>query len=73
MNPITGLSIFTTVYLQILLATNPNAQTFPLAVIQPNGTFINNISRSALQAELNSRSPIQNEIVQNLNNPNYAP
>ena len=48
-----------TTYLSQLLLNNPLANSFPLG-IAPYGP---DVPRSALQAELNSRAPVDNQIV----------
>lgn len=60
--PVAGLSDFTTLYIQTLLAVNPTTQIFPLNYRISNGVYATTISRATLQAELNTRAAIQNEI-----------
>lgn len=56
------LSNLTTVYIQLLLTTNPTQQTFPLNYQLPNGSNATFVNRADLQAELDNRAAVQNEI-----------
>lgn len=56
------LSAFSTVYLQLLLTTNLSSTSFPLNYEISPGVYATSASRTALQAELDSRVPIQNNI-----------
>ena len=53
---------YTTAYLQNLLVANPNASSFPISCLLANGTFVVQPTRDQLQAELDTRLAIQNEI-----------
>lgn len=57
-----GTGIFSTVYLRNLLAQNPTTQVFPIQYQQPNGTWTHFAMRTDLQAELDSRAPVQDRI-----------
>lgn len=56
------LSDLQTVFLDVLLAINPDTTTFPLNYQLASGLYASSVSRIDLQAELNSRAPIQNQI-----------